>query len=238
MTYYKSQHYDYSMASKIGNIIPDAWLKKQKIDTSKMKYGGKKMHAFRRCRSLFFEFLRLVIDDCIQTNCRFWSPGQKKWALYICEKTALEIDIILKKGIYEFVDVIKSEGLIYQFFIYSRWIGQIRNRPVRIGYSKYRELAERVNRGKRYVLRGPMPEIRETTFRDYVPRLMELYPDLTEGLIRKIIIRGCQNIFNNLRLEKDVLLCSPRQNVKFLIYMYRPYKRKTDEQKSIQEPAQ
>lgn len=209
-----------------------------KQDTTGLSCGGRKKLIYNRCRAVFYEFLKLVIDDCAATNCRFWSPGQKKFALYICEKNELETEIILRKGTYKYVDFLRSDGLIYQFFIYSRWLTQIRYRPVRIAYKRYQQIAEGVNDGKRYMRRGTFQAARETTYLDYVPALMEMFPDMRESLIRKIIIRGCTNILNNMRVERDVNLQSAAHKLKFLVYMYRPYKGKKKNEEGIKEPAQ
>lgn len=154
--YFKNQRYDYYEAAKIADLVPDHWITKQDIDASTWGLRGNKREISKRCRAVFIDFLGLVIKDCIENNVRFYSPGNRNFQLFINEKPAWETEKIYKKikKVYRHVDLIGSDGKIYQFVLYSRFIGYKAYRPVRIGQKDYRRIVELVNAGKRYFERN------------------------------------------------------------------------------------
>lgn len=237
--YFKRAQYDYTGCAGIKNILPVAWFEKQHIDSSRMKYKGRKTHVYRRLRAVFFDFIKLVVDDCIEHNSMFTSPGPKEFSIYITEKTDKEVLSILKRGAYKDVDVINADGKIYQFYIRSTHIGPLMWRHVRIGYRRYWEMAKRVNEGKRYLQRELNPVApKNTNMYTFMDKLVEMYPDVDEIMIRKLIRRGCQNIHNNMRKEQDVLIQSAKQDIKFLVYTWRPYNKAGANEKADKKPVQ
>lgn len=75
--------------------------------------------------------------------------------------------------------------------------------------------------------------MRETRMDDYMDKLKELHPNVDEKVMRAIVKRGCTNVINNCRKDKDILIDSSRKGVKFLVYTYRSFKR----EKSIEKPT-
>ena len=142
---YKYQRYDYSRAIKIRSIVPDHF-----IDSLGMK--GKRIDIGKQCRALFFDFLRLVVDDCIENNNKFNSPNRKTFSIAIREKSEWECEHILnnidKK--YKDVDVLRSSGKFYHFVFHSLYVGVKAHRPIRISFGRYKQLIKNVNQGKRY----------------------------------------------------------------------------------------
>lgn len=146
--YFKNQQHDYTRAIKIKTLIPNHYL-------DKIGIKGRKKDTYARARSVFFDFMRLVIDDCIENNNKFFSPNKQYFVLYINEKSRKQHEVIFKKidKVYKGVDLIKSNGKIYQFVFYSRNLQGKKYLPVRIGHHKYLEMVDKVNKGKRYFVK-------------------------------------------------------------------------------------
>ncbi len=116
-----------------------------------MKYGGRKQHIYKRCRAVFIDFLGLLMDDLIENNNRFTSPNRYWFQIYVCEKSKKETFMKLRRnGVYNDVDIIKSDAKLYHFRLFSNYIGPKRYRAVRIGYQRYKKMVKKVNGGMRY----------------------------------------------------------------------------------------
>lgn len=151
---FPNQLRSYRTAAKINDVIDEPFVHTLDIPNSaiqaKFNRGIRVKKQF--AQKIFFAFLKLLIDDCIQNNAKFVSPTRFWFAIYIKEINRNNRKRILKtKGIYENVDLIKSDFKIYEFVLRSSYLtGYNRNRRIRIGYNKYKELVEAVNEGKRY----------------------------------------------------------------------------------------
>lgn len=152
-----NRNYNYDNAAKINDIIPFDFCDGLNIKCSQIDNNfnrGKRVKR-RFVQRIFFDFLKLVIDDCINRNAKFISPSRYWWALYIKEKRKKSLEQIVKNGkTYNDVDFIRSDGKIYEFVFYSPYlIKRRRYRAVRIGWKKYKELVQKVNDGMRYFVR-------------------------------------------------------------------------------------
>lgn len=103
-------------------------------------------------RKLFMDFIKLVVDDCIENNHKFLSPNQKYFFIYIREKREPEYQFIMNKitKCYTGVDLIKSDAKIYEFVLYSKYLHPKWFRQIRISHYKYMTLIDKVNKGRRY----------------------------------------------------------------------------------------
>lgn len=151
---FKNQTRDYSDAAKINDIIPEEFVKKLIIPNdaipNKFNRGIRVKKQF--AQKIFFRFLKIIIDECIQKNVRFISPSRYWFTIFIKEINSGNRKRILKnKEIYKEVDLIKSDFKIYEFVLRSSYlIGRLNNRRIRIAYQKYKELIQMVNNGMRY----------------------------------------------------------------------------------------
>lgn len=214
--YFKNARRDLSEATKLRGILPDPFL--DELEFKRAAIGKGRREQRKKMRALFVEFLKLVIDDCIQRNVRFYSPTRNRVEVYITEKTDKEIFTKFKRGLYGDVDLIKSDAKVYQLYFFSHFIGPRPFRKCRMGYTKYKEVMAKVNKGMRYYERNqkaPLDKI--TRMVDYIDRLQEVFPQVDERTMRKIIIRGFQRIHREMNLNRDVFIKSAGQGFQLII---------------------
>lgn len=164
MTQFKNSLYDYSNAATINDVLPLEFCQSLQIQASQVqaKYKNGKRVKRQYVQKIFYDFLKLIIDECMQKNVCFISPTVPYFAIYIKKKMDWETGRILKRGkTYNNVDLIESDCLIYEFVFFMnlrKGIGRNANplnrlkryRAIRIGHTKYMELIDRVNKGQRY----------------------------------------------------------------------------------------
>ena len=152
MAYFRCQQYDYSNSKKIHSIIPKSLVASTPVKKSQIDPKAYQHSKDRMFRNIFYDFLKMVIDDCIENNDKFVSPNMQSFSVYIREKATAEKHRLLKTSaeVYRNVDIIKSDGKFYEFVLVSRWLRGSKYRKIRIGHSKYKEIVKKVNEGKRY----------------------------------------------------------------------------------------
>jgi uncharacterized membrane protein YheB (UPF0754 family) len=151
---FDNQIRSYKNAAKINDIIPEDFVKTLKItnDVIKTRFNRGSRVKKQFAQKIFFRFLSLMIDDCIENNSKFVSPSRYWFAVYIKQINNGNRNRILKnRKIYTDVDLIASDFKIYEFVLRSSYLkGYNQNRRIRIGYKKYKELVSKVNKGSRY----------------------------------------------------------------------------------------
>lgn len=150
----KHKTYDHSDARKIGDILNDQFIESLGIDTRTLNKLPNRNRRFRNVyvRCVFFDFLKLMIDDCIKNNHVFISPNKDYFTIQIREKPRQEQKRLLKRTsrTYTRVNIIKSNGKFYEFVLKSRHLPGKKHRKIRVGHHKYMEIIDNVNNGKRY----------------------------------------------------------------------------------------
>jgi|GEM_PF-3277376 hypothetical protein len=144
--------YDYSDAAKIEQLIPDEFCDSMGIKSYQVRAvhnRGKRVKR-RLVRSVFHDFLTLLVEELMNTNNRFISPNKEYFVFFIKEKSPQSIRRIYSNKIYTTIDPVKSGGKIYEYFIHFHLQKKTVKRPVRISRKKYLELITRVNKGQRY----------------------------------------------------------------------------------------
>lgn len=138
--------YDYSHAVRLPHLITDEYAKKWNLKAKPVWKG-------KRARSIFCAFMKLVIEDMIENGNVFISPNIDHFRLFIKEKTIDSRRMILQNGkTYTDVDLIKSDGKIYEFVLsQSKIPGKFRS--VRISYTEYKKVIKKVNEGMRYAIK-------------------------------------------------------------------------------------
>lgn len=141
---------DYSKAKKIKDIIPDSFYDNLDADLKK-SYKCSNYNKRVRLRAVYFDFLKLMIDDCIEHNTKFISPHQIGFSVCIRKQHKLKTKSILKRidKVYTDVDLIASEGNIYEMVLVAVHLPR-KKWNVRIGYHDYKRIMKHVNEGKRY----------------------------------------------------------------------------------------
>jgi hypothetical protein len=144
--------YDYSRASRIKDILPDEFCDSLDIKSYQIKAVHTRGRRVKRrlVRVVFYDFLKLLLDELMENNHRFISPSKEYFVFFIREKSKESVRRIYGNGIYRAVDPVRSEGKIYEYFIEFHFGGRVIRRPVRISYKRYMELVKRVNNGQRY----------------------------------------------------------------------------------------
>lgn len=152
MRIWKNKVYDYSDAKKIGDVIPDAFVRKLNLNQSELPAYKCGKSKGRYVRGVFFDFLALMIDDLIENNYQFVSPNRYSFKVYIRQKARAEQRRLLTRTskIYKDVDLIASQGKFYEFCLHSWKLPGKKSRKVRIGHHKYKDLTRQVNNGRRY----------------------------------------------------------------------------------------
>ncbi len=205
-----SSRYDYSQALRLKDLSNDHHCKKFDLSVAPYRKG-------KRARAIAVAFLKLVTTDAIENNTVFISPNKDSFSLSIREKSQKSISHILKKisKAYTTVDLIKSDGKIYEFMLYQKGIPG-RCRTLRIGYSDYQKLITEVNNGKRY------SGMKVKKAADYMEQLQTQFPKENEKVLAEVVNLFCHNIVKALKMEKDVRIRTPK--VKMTIYKQRMYK--------------
>ena len=152
---FKNQKRSYKNAAKINDVISEDFVRKLDIPNeviqTKFNRGIRVKKQF--AQKIFFRFLKIIIEECINKNVRFVSPSRFWFSIYIKEMSQGNKNRILRnKKIYNNVDLIKSDFKIYEFVLRSGYLqGSNKYRRIRISYAKYQELIEKVNNGSRYL---------------------------------------------------------------------------------------
>lgn len=147
---YKGQLFDYSKAAKMDDIYSKEFIQSLNLPRAALNVAFSKGTRVKRqfIAKVFRDFLSLVMDDCIENNNKFHSPNRIPFALYIREKPAAEIRRIVKNKTYKNTDFIESDFKVYEFCCSAT--SYIKNRPIRVGYERYKKIQEKVNNGMRY----------------------------------------------------------------------------------------
>lgn len=145
--------YCYEKAAKIKDLFPEAFCEGLFLKPAEMnvKATDGKLRKQRYIRRIFFDFLKIMIEDCIENNSKFTAPCYPTFRVFIKEKPDFEVRKILEKNTYKMVNLVESDFKIYEFCFYSPYLKRKnRYRNIRVGYKHYNQLAEKVNQGKRY----------------------------------------------------------------------------------------
>jgi hypothetical protein len=139
-----NKRYDYSKAVRLKHLLLDDFLGGLDFGRQLCKQRRRKLG-----NAIFLEFIRIALEEIMADNSRLVFPTTPALVLYIRKKPERDLLYsVLTKGIYTDVSLWQSDGKIYEFALYSEALGQ--TRPVRIAYSRYKELMARVNNGQRY----------------------------------------------------------------------------------------
>lgn len=151
---FDNQKHCYKNAAKINDIIPADFVSTLDIpnDAIKTRFNRGARVKKQFAQKIFFRFLSLMIDNCMENNTRFISPSRYWFSICIKEINKGNRNRILKnRKIYQDVDLIASDFKIYEFVLRSSYLkGYNQNRRIRIGYAKYKDLVKKVNTGTRY----------------------------------------------------------------------------------------
>ena len=145
--------YCYERASKIKDLFPEEFCDSLflKPDEMNVKVSHGKVRKHRYIRRIFFDFLKLMIEDCIENNSKFTAPCYPTFQVFIKEKPDFEVKKILRRKAYKMVDLVESDFKIYEFTFFSPYMHKGNQyRSIRISYTHYKQLAQKVNEGKRY----------------------------------------------------------------------------------------
>ncbi len=214
------QLHDHSQARQLRHLFPDDFVRSLKLRTCQMDsdYISRGMrHKCQQVYRIFMYFWELVVDHCIAHNTIFVAPIPEHFLFYIREMTEEKVSSLLAGKAYQGVNVLKSGGKIYEFVFYSRYLRENhRYRSVRIKYSKYKQLLQRVNAGQRY----PHP-IRDLHLADLMGDLGKRFPDMPTRTLRLVVRYGCLGVFNGMRANEEVFL-EARNKVKMMVLFYTP----------------
>jgi hypothetical protein len=214
--YFKNARRDLSNATLIRGILPDQFLNELQFNRAAIAKGKEEQR--KKMRVYFIEFLKLVIDDCITRNIRFYSPTLKRVEIFLTEKPPQEVVNKIKKGLYNDVDLIQSDGKVYHLHFFSHFVGPRPFRRCRISYKKYKEVVARVNKGMRYYERNQKaPEDKITRMMDYMPQMREMFPEMDHRVMRKIIIRGFYRIHREMLANREIYIKSAARNFHLII---------------------
>lgn len=149
---WRTSVYDYTDAKKIKDVIPIRFTRKLELSKEMKAFYQKTGKRDRYIRGVFFDFLKIMIEDLIENNHVFVTPNMVSYKIFIKEKHPTE-QAIIRGNLgrkYKCIDPIASDGKSYEMILRSRDIPRLKYRKIRIGNSHYQQIIEKVNQGKRY----------------------------------------------------------------------------------------
>lgn len=218
----KNRRHSYLYAIKTKDLIDKNFAKTVKVDGKMMTDSNTYRGKMRTVTSSFFYMMRLITDDCIDNNATFISPVQQWFKIFLAVKSEKAMDIVFKKmgKTYTDVNLVRSEGKIYEFKVTSPFFKARFVMPARIGYTSYKKIVEKVNNGFRYH-DDNHGGINYRKLDDYVHKLHEKYPSISIGEHKRIMKYAFKRLGMVVSQGKDVLIVSRVHGIKFLIYNYR-----------------
>jgi hypothetical protein len=112
---------------------------------TKLHKCGDRVELHRR---IVVGFLTLIVDDLIDNGNYFQMPVQNLARWRIRGKTRKQVESIARRDTYKFVDLAKSDGMVYEmileFEIMRRGVRKKVTRMIRLNYERYQRLCQRV----------------------------------------------------------------------------------------------
>lgn len=211
--------FDYQNTKKTRDLLPDEFLDNMESCVH-ARIGVGKRQQRERMRACFVDFMKLVIDDCMQNETVFLGPNMPRVRILICEKNIEYVIKRLKGGAYTDTNIIKSDGKFYEFRFHCSALNPRPWNPVMIGYKKYKELVQLVNSGKRYLEKATdkVPEDKIRKMAHFLPKMKELWPNIPERTVREIVRFAFLQIKENMARNNRILIRSGAKRFQLIMY--------------------
>lgn len=215
-----NQSYDYRQAVHANGIITDEFVEslglKPRNLYQKFSKGRQSQQEFTR--RVFMHGMKLVLETCMATNKVFVSPTLPNYQIYIRPKNPGEVQSIIKKPIvYKNVDLFETDFRIYEFVLHCGKALPERTTRIRIGYTMYKELVDRANKGQSYSEVGTAAL--GTFSMSMIARELEvLYPTIDSIMINRILRQGFYRIMRCVMEYKEIKLKCIQICFQFILY--------------------
>lgn len=189
--------YHYSLDElKLNHVYPDEYL--LWVNLGYDCHGGMRKRR-QRANQILISALDYVISNIILYDKYYKSPyhGKYYWIMSMQAKSTREVDRIAKRNtLYQHVDLIKTQGMIYQIGMFFPMMPHGKKRVrVHVGKKYWYALEEMANNGMVYQLSQQLNQIQEQIkHRDVVKHVCSLFPDWDKKAIARTIRFGLRRI--------------------------------------------
>jgi hypothetical protein len=211
-----NQKYDYGQAKKINDLITTEFVKSLKLKPANLDQNFKRGIRVQRqfCQKIFISGIKHLLLHCMETNKKFVSPMKPRFTIHIRNTAPGNLRRILNNGkIYRNVDFFETDFQIKEFCLTS-WQTKESSYGIRIGYTMYRELVERINNGMKYQDLG----IFSTGV--LLDKLEDQYPTIGRSVIRQILEFGFYQMHYYLIENEEIFIKSIGQCLQFIVYHF------------------
>lgn len=199
-------------AFKTGDLFRNFDYKKTGL--TKEHYRG--WTHLRYVSQMFRECLKLVINDIIDRDVAFWLPltGARKSRMRMNRTSGEAFKRARKAGVWSEVDILASNFSGYRIVLDMLGNGVPTQRRVYLNYDYKQRIIKNTNAGKPYG-GGCI----ETTLNDYIPKMQELYPDVTKTDLKKILNFAWKSLYLHISYGGDVCVQGAGFRCYFGLYM-------------------
>lgn len=150
--------------------------------------------VFRAC-------ITLVIEDVIEKDITFWLPlvGKNKGCIHMRRLCGRAFQKARQVGGYDDIDILTSN--FSGFYIMLEMFGKDMPSEIRVytSIARKKKISEYVNKGRQYS--GGKGE---TKIKDYIPRVHELFPEISAADIKKILIFAWKSLYLHISYGGEV----------------------------------
>ena len=195
--------YALGCAFSLKNILDNFPYKRLKITCRQCKAIVGDNHRDKLVRKVFRENIKLIINDIINNNVTFWLPltGSKKCNIHMRRVQGKEFQNLRKSGKWRDVDILKSmfSGYELSFFMLGNRTPRIKS--IYLNKEFKNRITQNTNNGTQY---GDGKN--DTTIKDYCNQIYQLFPDVPESDIDKILSFAWKSLYLHNSYGGDTLI--------------------------------
>ena len=197
------KRYALGCAFSLKNILDNFPYKRLKITCRQCKAIVGDNHRDKLVRKVFRENIKLIINDIINNNVTFWLPltGSKKCNIHMRRVQGKEFQNLRKSGKWRDVDILKSmfSGYELSFFMLGNRTPRIKS--IYLNKEFKNRITQNTNNGTQY---GDGKN--DTTIKDYCDQIYQLFPDVPESDIDKILSFAWKSLYLHNSYGGDTLI--------------------------------
>ena len=197
------KRYALGCAFSLKNMLDNFPYKRLKITCKQCEAIIGDNHRDKLVRKVFRENIKLIINDIINNNVTFWLPltGSKKCNIHMRRVQGKEFQNLRKSGKWRDVDILKSmfSGYELSFFMLGNRTPRIKS--IYLNKEFKNRITQNTNNGTQY---GDGKN--DTTIKDYCDQIYQLFPDVPESDIDKILSFAWKSLYLHNSYGGDTLI--------------------------------
>lgn len=204
--------YALGCAFNVPDLFDNFNFKKLKITCKKcVQLIGDRHRDILACQ-IFRECFYLVLKDVINRNVTFWLPlnGIRKCSIHMKRVTGESFKKLRQSGKWQNVDFLTSFFSGYEIGFYMLGQRTPREKIIYVGNDLKQIITENTNKGIQYG-----DGCIDTKLSDYLPQMYEIYPEVPESDIKKILTFAWKAVYLHNSYGGDVMI----RNQKFFSYI-------------------